>query len=415
MISSSQDRAGGPITRGALKGVRVIDLSQVLAGPFCTQLLADQGADVVKVEPLRGDETRHLGPYRADDELRSYGGYYQSVNRNKRSIAIDLKAPEGKEMIFRLVETADVLVENYRQGVMERLGLSYEALSERNPKLVYAAIRGFGDPRTGSSPYVGWPAFDVVAQAMGGMMGITGQDGVPLKIGPGVGDLIPATMAAFGIVSALLEARSSGKGQFVDVGMVDSVLAICERIVHQHSFIGAVPKPEGNRHPLLCPFGLVQASDGWIAIGAPHDELWRRLAKIIGHPELGSDPRFATNAARLEIKSEVYELIESFTSVRSKDELKMLLGGQVPFSPVMDVTEIFADEHFRAREMLVDVEQPGSATPVTIAGVPIKMSRTPGGVHRRAPLLGEHTDELLGAIGYGAGEIEALRRQSIIS
>jgi len=399
---------------GALNGLRVIDMTQVLAGPFCTQLLADHGADVVKVEPLRGDSTRDLGPFRGDDQLRSYGGYYGSVNRNKRSIAIDLKSPEGTEMLLKLIDGADVVVENFRPGVMDRLGLSYETLSARNPRLVYAAIRGFGDPRSGQSPYVDWPAFDVVAQAMGGMIGITGQKDAPLKIGPGVGDLIPAALTAFGILSALIEAKRSGRGQFVDVGMVDSIMAICERIVHQHSYSGITPQPEGNRHPLLCPFGLFPAADGWIALGAPHPEFWQEVCRVIGRPELAEDPRYATNAARLEIRDEVYDLLDSFTSVRTKQELMALFGGHVPFSPVYDVGEIFADEHFRAREMLVEVEQPGSRSPVTIAGVPVKLSRTPGSVRHRAPLLGEHTDELLMALGFARDTIVDLRSRNII-
>ncbi len=399
---------------GALRGLRVIDMTQVLAGPFCTQLLADHGADVVKVEPLQGDSTRHLGPYRSDDQLRSYGGYYGSVNRNKRSIAIDLKSPEGREMLLQLIDGADVVVENFRPGVMDRLGFSYETLSERNPRLVYAAIRGFGDPRSGQSPYVDWPAFDVVAQAMGGMIGITGQKDTPLKVGPGVGDLIPAVLTGFGILSALIEAQRSGRGQFVDVSMVDSIMAICERIVHQHSFAGSTPQPEGNRHPLLCPFGLFPAADGWIALGAPQPEFWRELCRVIERPELAEDPRYATNAARLEIRDEVYDLLEAFTSVRTKQELMSLFGGHVPFSPVYDVTEIFDDEHFRTREMLVDVEQPGSKAPVTITGVPVKLSRTPGSVRHRAPLLGEHTDELLTALGYARDTIGDLRSRNII-
>ncbi len=394
---------------GALSDVRVIDFTQVLSGPFCTQMLADHGADVIKLEPLQGDQTRHLGPYRSDDPERQIGGYYQSVNRNKRSLAIDLKTPEGREIVLKLIESADVVVENYRPGVMERLGLSYEVLSARNPRLVYAAIRGFGDPRSGESPYVDWPAFDVVAQAMGGMMGITGFEDTPLKIGPGVGDIIPAAMTAFGIVTALHEARRSGEGQFVDVGMVDAILAVCERIVHQHSYAGTVPKPEGNRHPLLCPFGLFEAQDGWIALGAPHPEFWRAVCDILGRPELVDHPDYHDNAARLANKAAVYEMIEDFTRARSKAELSRLFGGRVPFSPVYDVRDVFADPHFRLRNMLVEVEQPGSSSPVTVAGVPVKLSRTPGAVRRRAPLLGEDTEAVLAEIGYGAEAVAALR------
>lgn len=401
--------------KGALKGIRVIDLTQVLAGPFCTQMLADHGAEVIKVEPLRGEETRRNGPFRPDDTLRSFGGYFASVNRNKKGIALDLKTPEGREILLKLVDGADAIVENYRTGVMDRFDLGYDVLIERNPRLVYCAIRGFGDPRTGLSPYSDWPAFDVVAQAMGGVMGVTGPEpDIPMKVGPGIGDTVPALMAAFGIVAALFEARASGKGQFIDVGMVDGVMALCERIVHQYSFSGAVPRPEGNRHPLLCPFGLFPCKDGFVTIGAPFPMFWEHLCNAMGRTDLVDDPDFSTNDARLERRDVVYRIVEEFTAAHTKDELKTLIGGRVPFGPVYNVCEIFADDHFRSRDMLVEVEQPGSATPITIAGVPVKMSRTPGGVSSRAPLLGEHTDSELEAIGYSEVERQELRRKKVI-
>lgn len=403
------------IPPGALDGMRVIDLTQVLAGPFCTQILADHGAEVLKVEPLKGDETRKLGPYRADDELREISGYYQSVNRNKKSIALDLKAPEGREVLLKLIDGADALVENSRGGVMERLGLSYELLSSRNPRLVYAAIRGFGDPRSGESPYAAWPAFDIVGQAMGGMMGITGPDAdTPIKVGPGVGDLIPGLFAVIGILMALLKARQSGQGQFVDVSMVDCVLATSERIVNQYSYTGRVPRPEGNRHPLLCPYGVVRASDGWLTLSAPTDSFWRKLLTLIDGNDLVDDPRYATNSARLERQDEVYAIVERFTSDRTKAELTQLFGGVIPFGPIYDVADIFADPHFALREMLIEVEQPGSATPVKVAGVPIKMSLTPGRVRHRAPLLGEHTRQILAAAGYVGAAADRLFTNNIV-
>src|SRR5690606_19038820 len=332
---------------GALNGLRVIDLTQVLAGPFCTQILADHGADVWKVEPLKGDETRRLGPYRADDTLREISGYYQSVNRNKKSIAIDLKTAEGREVLLKLIDGADAVVENSRGGVMERLDLSYERLSARNPRLVYAAIRGFGDPRSGESPYAAWPAFDIVGQAMGGMMGITGPDAqTPIKVGPGVGDLIPGLFAVIGILMALMEARRSGVGQFIDVAMVDCVLATSERIVNQYSYSGRVPCPEGNRHPLLCPYGVVRAADGWLTLSAPTDAFWAKLLTLIGRDDLLGDTRYAANSARLERQDEVYGIIEAFTVQRTKADLAERFGGVIPFGPIYNVADIFADPHF---------------------------------------------------------------------
>lgn len=401
---------------GALDGVRIIDLTQMLAGPFCTMLLADQGAEVVKVEPLDGDHTRIIGPYHADDKLKAFGGYFASVNRNKKSIAIDLKKPEGRDLVIRLCKDADAVVENSRAGVMERLGLSYETLRESNPKLVYATIRGFGDRRTGASPYADWPAYDVVSQAFGGVMAITGPDkNTPMKVGPGIGDLMPATMCAVGLVSAIFRAHKTGKGQFVDVGMVDAILSMCERIVHQHAYTGGVPVPEGNHHPLLCPFGMFPAKDGFITIAAHADAHWPILCRLIGRPELGTDPRLATVQDRRANQDEIIAAVSAFTSQRTKKELLQHFGGQVPFSPVNDVRDVFADPHFAARDMVVRVPHPGLDIETAIAGVAIKMTETPGRVRHRAPLLGEHTDEYLGSIGCGAGDIARLRADKIVA
>ncbi|WP_042876259.1 CaiB/BaiF CoA transferase family protein [Cupriavidus necator] len=395
---------------GALAGLRVVDLTQMLAGPFCTQILADHGADVIKVETITGDGTRVTGPFCADDTLRDFGGYFQSVNRNKRSIAVDLKTEDGRDIARKLIDKADVVVENFRAGVMERLGLSYETLRETNPRLVYGTVRGFGDPRSGESPYAQWPAYDVVSQAMGGMMGITGLDrDTPTKIGPGVGDTVPALMLCIGILAAVTRARDTGQGQFVDVAMTDAVLAICERIVYQTSYTGTVPVPEGNRHPLLCPFGLFRTRDGHVSIACATDAFWEKLAVAIGRPEMAQDSAFATNAARVQHQERVIAAIEAFTTLRTKEEIALTLGGKVPFGSVYTSAEIFADRHYAIREMLVEVEQPGSATPVKIAGVPIKLSRTPGAVRRRAPLLGEHTEEILHAAGYSDQEITRFR------
>jgi crotonobetainyl-CoA:carnitine CoA-transferase CaiB-like acyl-CoA transferase len=406
----TQDRGG------ALAGVKVLDLTQMLAGPYCTMMLADQGAEVVKVEPVDGDPTRQFGPFRADDARRDFGGYFQSTNRNKRSLSIDLKAPEGRGLFLGLAREADIVVENFRAGVMDRLGLGYETLAADNPRLVYAAIRGFGDPRTGASPYVDRPAFDVVAQAMGGAMSITGVDArSPLKIGPGVGDIFPAALAAFGILAALHHARATGEGQFVDVAMYDGIVAMCERIVYQYSYTGRAPAPEGNQHPILCPFGTFPASDGAVTIGCPRDPFWVELVDAMGRPELRDDPRFATNDARLAHAAETVAIVEAWTRPRTKAQIAAALDGRVPFGPVNTAADIFADPHMAARGMLVEVEHPGSATPVTIASTPIRMTATPGGVSRRAPLRGEDTDAVLAGLGLSPEAIADLRARGIVS
>lgn len=399
---------------GALDGLVVIDLTQMLAGPYATMMLADQGARVIKIEPPGGENTRRAGP-KVDGALTieqgGFGAYFASVNRNKQSIVLDLKSIEGKDALLRLLDQADAVVENFRAGVMDRLGLSYETLSRRNPKLVYATLRGFGDPRTGLSPLADWPAYDPVAQAMGGIMGITGPipGGAPTKVGPGIGDIVPGMYLAYGIMTACWHAQRTGKGQFVDVGMIDAVLALCERIVYQYSVTGEVPGPEGNGHPLLCPFGLFPAADGWVSLGVPNDRFWVPFTHKLGLPELASDPRYLTNDDRIAHRAEVEMLVADWTRLHTKRELAALLGGEIPFAPVYTAADVFTDPHFRARQMLVETELPGSAKPLVLAGTPVKMSETPGGVRSRAPLVGEHTEEVLAGFGFAASEIATLR------
>jgi crotonobetainyl-CoA:carnitine CoA-transferase CaiB-like acyl-CoA transferase len=376
---------------GALSDLKIIDLTQMLAGPFGTMMLADHGALVIKVESPEGDMTRHAGPFRADDSRRVLGGYFQSVCRGKHSVCLDLKTELGQEALKRLIKDADALVENFRAGVMERLGLSYEALREINPRLVYGALRGFGDPRTGASPYKDWPAFDVVAQAMGGIMAITGPDSrTPTKVGPGVGDIVPGVMLAFGVLAAVHHARRTGQGQFVDISMVDAMLAVCERTVWQHSVGNEVPGPEGNHHPFLCPFGMYPAADGHITLAAHQDSFFNTLCVALDAEELARDERFASRDARTRNRHSCVSELSKCTQRFTKAELTRRLGGRIPFGPVLNITEIEQDAHFAAREMLVEVDQPGSY-PTRIAGVPIKMTETPGRVANRGPLLGEHT------------------------
>ncbi|KAA9166091.1 CoA transferase [Amycolatopsis acidicola] len=381
---------------GPLAGLVVVDLTRALAGPYCTMLLADLGADVIKVEPPAGDPSRVNGPFPEDAAEHPYGGYFQSVNRNKRSVVADFRSPEGIAAVRELARTADVLVENFRAGVMDRMGLSYETLSADNPRLVYGALRGFGDPRTGESPYAARPAFDVVAQAMGGIMGITGPPGTPTKIGPGVGDIFPATLLSVGILAAVTERQRTGRGRFVDVAMYDAIVSLCERMIYQYSYTGKVAVGEGNDHPLLCPFGLYRTADGWVTIAAPRDHQWQKLCAALGKPELGTEERFATNNARVRVRDEVRAVIEDWTTRRTMSEVVEAIAGDVPCGPVNTAETIYADPHARVRRMLVELEQPGSARTVTVAGQPIKFSGAPAPDFRRAPLLGEHDADVLG-------------------
>ena len=408
--------SGAP-AMGPLKGLKVLDFTQALAGPFCTQQLSDLGADVVKVEGLDGgDLTRRSGPFHEADPQHRYSGYFQSINRGKKSIAVDLKTAAGVDLVKRLVPHFDVVVENFRVGVMDRLGLSYETLAALNPRLVYAAIRGFGDPRTGESPYMAWPAYDVVAQAMGGMMGITGlAGGQPIKVGPGVGDTVPALYAALGVVSAVLHARQTGEGQFLDVAMVDAVLGVSERIVHQYSFGHQVPGPEGNHHPFLLPFGIYPAADGFVAIACPGDPFFRALCGALGATALLEEPDFATPAARAANRTAVIERLSALTGALTKAELHERLGGVVPFGPVLNIDEIARDPHFAARQMLRSIDCPGFPEPMRIAGQPIKFAGTPVSATRRGPDLGEDTVEVLREHGASDEDIARWRSAGAIA
>jgi len=403
----SGDNANG---FGSLRDLKIIDLTQLLSGPYATMMLADQGAQVIKIEPPEGEICRAAGPFRPDDELQQLGGYFHSIGRNKESVVLDLKTAEGKAALIALVRDADAIVENFRSGVMDRLGLSYETLKEVNPRLVYGCLRGFGDVRTGASPYADWPAFDVVAQAMGGLIAITGPDAsTPTKVGPGVGDIVPGMFLAFGLLAAIHHARRTGVGQLVDVAMADAILALCERTVWQNSVQGLVPKPEGNHHPFFCPFGVYPARDGFVTIATMGDKLFKILCESLDAPELLSDARFRTEALRAKNRADLIDIMSGITKSFLKIELKERLGGHIPFSPIMNIAEIIEDPHFAAREMLVESDNPGGR-PVRIAGVPIKMTETPGGVRRRSPFLGENTITRLREAGLSDIEIEAVMR-----
>ena len=380
---------------GALSDLRVLDLTQVLAGPYCTMLLADMGADVVKIEQPGGDLIRPNPPFVDDPAEEAYGGYFQSINRGKRSLELNLGDGADREAFLSLVETADVVVENYKQGTMEQFDLSYERLRERNPALIYSSIRGFGDPRTGESPRQGQPSFDLIAQALGGVMEITGQpDGPPTKVGPGIGDLFTAVLNCTGILAAVHHRDQTGKGQYVDTAMYDAMISLCERTVYQYSYTGTAPTRRGNAHPTLFPYNAFEAADGHVVIAAFNDNHWEALCAAMDRPDLAAE--YGTAPDRLANRDTLRDEISTWTQGRSTASIVETLAGGVPVAPVQNTAEIFEDEHPHAREMLIEVEQPGADQQVTIAGTPIKLSETPPAPGERAPLLDEHRDELLG-------------------
>lgn len=397
-----------------LRGIRILDLTHMLAGPYATMLLADLGADVIKIEPLTGEFIRGAGPT-FGDEHEEFGGYFQSVNRNKRSLALDLRSEQGRELLLDLVESVDAVVENFRVGTMEGFGLGWEVLRERNPRLVYGCIRGFGDPRTGSSPYVSWPAYDIVAQAMSGFMMVNGfPDREPVKSGIGIGDIFPAALLDIGVLSALLHARTTGQGRFVDVGMYDAMLSLAERNVYQYSIGGEIPNRIGNSHPLFSPFGVYRTVDGWVAIAAPNNREWSVLAPLMGMPELVTDERFADPHQRGRNADLVREVLESWTTQRTSAAVAEVLGGRVPVGPVQSAADIAADPHVAIRDMIVDVEQPGSDRKVSIAGTPIKFAPAPTAKIERAPRLGEHTRDILTDLGITQERAESLLNSRVV-
>ena len=382
---------------GVLAGIRVLDFSRMLSGPYCTMMLADHGAEVIKIESPEGDTSRTNGPYRGDDPEKKWAGYFVSLNRNKKSIVLDLKSAEAKSTVLDLVRNSHVLVENFRPGVMERLGLSYEELAAHNPALVYAAIRGFGDPRSGKSPYADWPSYDVVAQAMGGLMSMTGQDrDHPMKTGPGIGDVLAGMMMSFAVVAAVRHAERTGLGQFVDIGMYDAMISLCERMVYQYDIEGKVAEPSGNGHPLLAPFGIFRAANGWVSIGVADDAFWRELTQIMGRNDLLSDARLANKSGRRQYAAVVNAAVTYWTSRRTKAELSALLGGRLPFGPVNDARDILADPHVAARQMIAEIPHAEEDKPPwRVAANPVHFSRTPAVAPKPPPRLGQHDDEFI--------------------
>jgi crotonobetainyl-CoA:carnitine CoA-transferase CaiB-like acyl-CoA transferase len=387
---------------GPLDDLTVIDCTRALAGPFGAGLLADLGARVIKVEPPLGDGYRNIPPFLPDhaspyeDRVAGtdFGAPFASVNRNKRSVCLDLKDDAHKDVFLQLCDQADAVVENMRAGVMDRLGLGYEVIAERNPKIIYACVRGFGDPRTGESPYVDWPSLDAAAQSFGGL--VHANDNL---VTPAIADIFPGTLMALGVVSAIHHAQHTGKGQFLDVSMYDAMMAFQKSAVAQYGFTGK-PNPAGlQRAMTLYPFDLFPTKDGRIAIAVAQPRHWDLLCAAMERADLMTDERSATNDARLAHVDWVEEQICAWTRQVTRAEIMEKLDGNIPVGPVQDMSDIFRDPHVVARQMLETCDPGGDNPDITLAANPIKFSETPTTLYQPPPILGAHNAEVLAEFG----------------
>ena len=391
--------------KGPLEDLTIIDCTRALAGPFGAGLLADMGARVIKVEPPSGDGYRNIPPFLSDhakpheeqDAGTDFGAPFAAVNRTKRSVCLDLRNAGDKAVFLQLCDQADAVLENLRAGVMDRLGLGYEVIAERNPKIVYACVRGFGDPRTGESPYAHWPSLDAAAQSFGGL--VHANDGL---VTPAIADIFPGTLMALGVVSAIHSAQRSGKGQFLDVGMYDAMLAFQKSAVAQYGFTGK-PNPAGlQRAMTLYPFDLFPAKDGRIAIAVGQPRHWDLLCAAMERPDLMDDERSFSNEARLANVDWVEEQICGWTRNLSRQDIMAKLDGAIPVGPVQTMEDVYIDPHVSARGMLETCEPAGDNPPISLAASPIKFLDTPTSLYQRPPNLGEHNAEVLAEFGIEA-------------
>ncbi len=394
---------------GPLTGIRVLDLSRVLAGPYCTMVLGDLGAEIIKVErPGTGDDTRAWGPPWAGGE----SAYYLSVNRNKRSITLDIKQPEAQGIIRDLAAKSDIVVENYKLGTLEKLGLGYDDLCKANPRLIWATISGYGP----DGPYADRPGYDFVAQGEAGIMAITGEpDGDPMKVGVAIVDVTTGLYTAVAVLAALRERETSGCGQRVDSNLMSSAVAWLVNVGSNHLISGNPAKRYGNAHANIVPYQVFKACDQHITVAVGNDGQFRELCRILGIPEYGTDPRYSTNPARVENRDELVAKIQEIIETRSAQEwLDEITAAGIPSGPINSVEQVFSHPQVLARNMVVETEHP-TAGSIRMAGIPFELSRTPATVRSAPPLLGEHTAAVLAEVlGMSEDDISSLRERGVL-
>jgi CoA:oxalate CoA-transferase len=394
---------------GALEGIRVLDLTRILSGPYCTMMLGDMGADVIKVEnPNGGDDTRAWGP----PFLNGVSTYYISINRNKKSLTLNLKHKKGKEILADLIRQSDVVVENFRPGTLDKLGFSWEEIHKINPRAILTSVSGFGH----TGPRANEPGFDVVIQGEGGLMSITGEPGgPPTKVGASVADIVAGMLAAQGTTLALYHREKTGKGQKVDISMLDGQVALLA--YHANSFFatGNIPPRRGNKHPSITPYETYQCVDGYLNLGVGNDSLWQRFCDAMDLGSIKEDPRFAVNADRVQNRDALQKILDKlFVGLEVAATLDQLKKAGLPCGPINDISQVFSEPQVLAREMVVDMDVP-EAGPTKLTGIPIKLSDTPGAINTPPPSLGQHTDEILEShFGLDESACQLLRNEGII-